>query len=405
MDKKILFIIGVIILSCNVFALGITPGRTTFEYNSGEGKVVDFSVVNTEKKEMNLIVIVEGEFNESIGLSENSFKMTASEESKTLSFTFKMPASLTPGLHESRIVVLQLPEKAASGGAFVGSVVGVATQIHVNVPYPGKYLEGEINVVQNDDGKIIFAIPVTNRGDLDLTRVKGTIDIYSKLNEKVTTINTNEISLVSKERKEIVAELDTSKMNVGPYRAVVSVIYDEKVLKIEKEFNIGEKKLGVEDIAVNDFSLGEIAKFEVLVENKWSEIINDVYTEMVVYNKEGGKIAEFKSANYNIDGLSKSLIVSFWDTDGVKKGTYDSSLFLKYGESSTQRDLKLQVDDKKIDVIGFGYTLRAKDEKGALNIVNTLIWIVVVLIIVNVSWFMFLRKKFMKKSGKAEKKI
>ena len=310
-DKKILFIIGVIILSCNVFALGITPGRTTFEYNSGEGKVVDFSVVNTEKKEMNLIVIVEGEFNESIGLSENSFKMTASEESKTLSFTFKMPASLTPGLHESRIVVLQLPEKAASGGAFVGSVVGVATQIHVNVPYPGKYLEGEINVVQNDDGKIIFAIPVTNRGDLDLTRVKGTIDIYSKLNEKVTTINTNEISLVSKERKEIVAELDTSKMNVGPYRAVVSVIYDEKVLKIEKEFNIGEKKLGVEDIAVNDFSLGEIAKFEVLVENKWSEIINDVYTEMVVYNKEGGKIAEFKSANYNIDGLRRlsSLLI------------------------------------------------------------------------------------------------
>jgi len=396
---SILIFIFIMLLSYNVTALGITPGRSTFEYNAGEEKKVDFTIVNTEKKEMNLVVLIEGEFNESIGLSENSLKMNANEESKALSFIFRMPSGLTPGLHESKIVVLQLPEKTSSGGAFVGSVVGVATQVHVNVPYPGKYLEGEVNIVQDENGKIIFAIPVTNRGDLDLTRVKGNIDVYSSLNEKVVSVNTNEISLLSKERKELVSELDTSNMKVGPYRAVVSVLYDEKVLSLEKEFNVGAKKLNVEDIAVNDFSLGEIAKFEILVENKWSEKIKDVYAEMVVYNKEGAKMAEFKSANYDVDSLSKTLIVAFWDTDGVKKGSYDSSLYLKYLQNSEQRDLKLEVSDKSIDVIGFGYTLRAKNGKdeGVLSTANVLIGIVVLLIIINLSWFMFLRKRFMKK--------
>ena len=75
MDKKILIFFLVILLSYNVMALGITPGRSTFEYQSGEEKKVDFTIVNTEKKEMNLVVLIEGEFNESIGLSENSLKM------------------------------------------------------------------------------------------------------------------------------------------------------------------------------------------------------------------------------------------------------------------------------------------------------------------------------------------
>ncbi len=403
MDRKIvlLFIIIGILFSGGVLALGITPGRSTFNYESGVEKKVDFSVVNDGRRDVNLVVLVSGEFNESIGLSENSFKMGANEKSKGLSYTLKMPAGLTPGLHTSEIQVIQLPEKSSSGGAFVGGVVGVATQIYVNVPYPGKYAEGELNIVGPDEkGKVTFAIPVVNRGDLDLARVKGVVDIYSSLNEKIATVNTNELSLLSKERKEIVAEWDSSIVKPGPYRAAASVLYDEKALSLEKEFSVGVRKLNVEDIAVNDFSLGQIAKFEILVNNQWSEKVKDAYANIVIYNKDNEKMAEFKSANYDLDPLSKSLMVAFWDTKGVKAGTYDSSLFLKYGDSSEQRDLKLDVSDKAINIIGFGYTLRASGlaaNAGLFSMTNILIGVVVLLVIINLSWFMFLRKKFVKK--------
>jgi len=396
---SIFLIIG-ILFSGEVLALGITPGRSTFNYEPGVEKKVDFSIINDGGKDVNLVVLASGEFNQSIYLSEVSFRMAANEKSRSLSYTLNMPVGLTPGLHTSEIQIIQLPEKSSSGGAFVGGVVGVATQVYVNVPYPGKYAEGELNIVGPDDkGKVTFAIPVINRGELDLARVKGVVDIYSSLNEKIASVNTNEISLLSKERKEIIADWDSSTSKPGPYRAVASVLYDEKALSLEKEFNVGVRKLSVEDIAVNDFSLGEIAKFEILVENKWSEKIKDAYANIIIYNKNNDKMAEFKSANYDIDSLSKSLMVAFWDTKGVKAGTYDSSLFLKYGYSSEQRDLKLDVSDNSINIIGFGYTLRASEaaDTGSFSGTNILIGVVVLLIIINLSWFMFLRKKFVKR--------
>ena len=399
MSEKLLIFILIILLSFNVAALGITPGRSTFNYESGVDKKVELSVINNGGKDVNLVVLVSGEFNQSISLSEVSFRMAADEKSKSLSYTLNMPPNLTPGLHTSDIQVIQLPEKSSSGGAFVGGVVGVATQIYVNVPYPGKYAEAELNIVQDDKGKATFAISIINRGELDLSRVKGVVDIYSSLNEKIASVNTNEISLLSKERKEIIAEWDSSVAKPGPYRAVASVLYDEKALSLEKEFNVGIKKLNVEDIAVNDFSLGQIAKFEILVNNQWSEKIKDAYANIVIYNKDNEKMAEFKSANYDIEPLSKSLMVAFWDTKGVKAGTYDSSLFLKYGDSSEQRDLKLDVSDKSINIIGFGYTLRASAQgaNGLFSMTNILIGVVVLLVIINLSWFMFLRKKFVGK--------
>ena len=399
MIRKAILLLILVLLTAKVMALGITPGRMTFDYEPGLEKKVDFSVVNNEKKDVQFVILVNGEFNQSISLSEVSFTMSANEESKALSYTLKMPQDLSPGLHTTEIQVLQLGEKSSSCDSFVGGLVGVATQLYVNVPYPGKYAEGELNIVAEDSGKITFAMPIINRGGLDLVRVKGVVDIYSSLNEKITSVNTNEISLSSKERNEIAATWDSSKALPGPYRAVVSVLYDERVLALEKEFNVGTKKLKVEDLAVNDFSLGDIAKFEILVENTWSERITDVYAEMVVYNEDREKMAEFKSADYDIGPLSKGLIVAFWDTKGVKEGTYDSSLFLKYGENSEQRDLKLDISDTTINIIGFGYTLRAssKDEEGLLSTTNILIGAIVLLIIINLAWFTFLRKKFVKK--------
>ena len=56
------------------------------------------------------------------------------------------------------------------------------------------------------------------RGKLvDKNQFKGVVDIYSSLNDKIASVNTNEISLLSKERKEIAAEWDSSNVKVGKY--------------------------------------------------------------------------------------------------------------------------------------------------------------------------------------------
>jgi len=213
MDKKIalILLIGILFMTSNVLALGVTPGRTTFDFEPGVEKEVAFTVMNSENKDMDLIVLVQGELNQSIALSEVSFKMSASEASKTLKYKVKIPAGLSPGQHMSEVVVIQLPGKSETSEAFIGAAIGVATQISIFVPYPGKYAEAGFNVIgPESDGKITFVIPVISRGNLDLVRVRGTIDIYGALNEKIKTLETNEIQVPSGQRKEIAAVWDAS---------------------------------------------------------------------------------------------------------------------------------------------------------------------------------------------------
>ena len=398
-----IIILFIVTLSKNVLALGITPGRAVFDYIPGESHTIDFTVINSEARDTDFVVLVTGELNESIAVSEVSFHMTANEESKKLSYTITMPPNLKPGLNTAEVVVVQLPGKSPKSEAFIGAAVGVATQIHVNVPYPGKYAEADMNVIGPDnEGKITFVIPVISRGELDLVRVKATVDIFSSLNEKITTLTTSEISLPSKQRGEIVATWNTSEVPPGPYRAVATVIYDESTLKIEKQFEVGKRRLEVENIEVNDFTLGEIAKFEILVNNKWSQTISGAYAQMLVHNPEGAIMADFKSATYDIPSLEKILMVAFWDTAGVSKGTYDSSLFLRYGESSEQQDFKLEVKDDEINVIGVGYVISKEKGKSSLGdntLTVVLITVIVVLIIINVLWFLVLRKRILKKKS------
>ncbi|PXY71584.1 hypothetical protein CXX78_00250 [Candidatus Parvarchaeota archaeon] len=387
------FLISIILIS-NVSALGITPGRTTFEFEPGKQETVHFNVINSEHKDINLVVLIQGELNQSIAVSEVSFEMSASEEQKELSYTFTMPSDLSPGTHSSEIVVMQLPGKSSTSEAFIGAALGVATQIIVLVPFPGKYAESSLNVIGPEaDGKITFVMPILNRGKLDLVRVKGTIDIYGALNEKVTNLNTNEISVASRERGEIVSVWDTTEILPGTYRAVATIIYDEDVLTLEKQFNVGERLLDLQNIEVNEFSLGEIAKFEILVENKWGEAIVGAYAQMLVYNQENEVMADFKSATYDFPPLEKALMVAFWDTAGVKKGTYDSSIFLKYGQQSQQQELKLEVKNTEINVIGIGYVISNKSGGGTNNLTVILITAIVLLVLINLAWFFFLRKK------------
>ena len=128
------FALIVVIISVQASAMGITPGRTTLKYEPGAEQTVGFKIINSEKEDFQAVILVQGELNASIALSEVSFDMTAGEAERAVSYTFKAPPSLTPGTRSAEIVVMKLPKKSGSGATFVGAAVGVVTQLHVLVP-------------------------------------------------------------------------------------------------------------------------------------------------------------------------------------------------------------------------------------------------------------------------------
>ncbi len=410
MKKKLLIIILVSLFAMLVIpkvdALGVTPGRTTLDYKQGLEQEVAFSVLNNEHKNMQVLLMVQGDLNDSVTLFENMVEFLPSEESKHFKYKVKLPDRIAkdPGLHTAEIVVLEIP-KASDEGTYVGATVAVVSQLHIYVPCPGKCIDADLNVLdaeQNSTATLI--VPVTNRGKLGIGEARAVIDIYTKLNEKVETLETDYAAIGAGKRTELSAKW---QINVPPggYLAKVTVFYDEESKSFEKQFAIGSQILSIESILVNNFQLGQIAKLQILVENKYNEELKSVFANLLVYNYEEQVMADLKSATENIPALSKKELIAYWDTVGVEEGEYNGKLMVRYGQKSTDRNLILKVSEDSLDITGVGYAIRPQGREG-ISVTTILLVLVIILLVVNLAWFVFFRR-FMgkKKQPKASGRV
>jgi hypothetical protein len=396
MNRKIIFLLLIVLLASHVLALGVTPGKRIFEYEVGSEKSGEFSVFNSDKEDVKLIIVVEGELAEYISVSEDEFSMSASEESRSLSYAFEIPRGLKPGNHLTDIKVLQLPDDEGEEEVFIGAIVGVVTQVNLFVPFPGKFIEAKVNVLDEEE-EISFVIPVFGRGEQDIESIRAKIDIHGLLNEKIASLETNEAELKSGERKDLSVVWDVSEVDPGPYLAVAQIDYDGGNLVINREFTVGKKVLNLVGIGVENFVLGEIAKLDMIVESGWKETLNDVYAEMIVYDDFGEELSNIKSANYEVPPGKNTLMEAFWDTEGIVEGIYDVSLSFFYEDEVDQYDLGVDVRQFDIKFIGTGYVISEGGSKGSGNLVTILIVVIGILALMNLSWFLYFRKKFNKK--------
>lgn len=388
----ILIFVFILLVINNISALGVTPGRTTLDYQSGLEKEISFSLLNNEHKNMQVLLTVQGELNNSVTLFDSLVEFQPSEESKQLKYKIKLPSDIekSPGLHSADIVALEVP-KAGASGTYVGATVAVVSQLYVYVACPGKCIEADLNVLDAEqNGTSTFIVPVVNRGKLGIGEARAVIDIYTSMNEKINTIESDYMPISPGGRTELTAKWDV-KVNPGTYLAKVSIFYDGETKNFEKQFGVGIQALSIESILVNNFKLGEIAKLQILVENKWNAELKNVFANLLVYNNDNQIMADIKSANENIPALSKKELIAYWDTIGVQQGEYNGKLMVRHGEKSSDKNLILKVSDNSLDIIGVGYAIRPNGGKG-ISLVNILIIVIVLLIIVNISWFIYFYK-------------
>lgn len=391
----------VLLMVVNISAIGITPGRTTVNLDDDKKlehykQIHSFSVLNNEHKNMQVLLNVQGELNKSITLYNALVNFLPSEESKQFNFEIKINKKLEPGLHTAEIVAMEIPS-AGESGTYVGATVAVVSQIYIYVPYPGKYLESDLNILDNEqNGTATFIIPIVNRGKLGIGEARAIIDIYSGLNEKVGSVETDYMPVESGKRTELSAKWFVN-VSSGNYLAKVTLIYDGETRNFEKQFAVGSQMLSIESVLVNNFQLGEIAKLNILVENKWSEELKDVYANFIVYNNDNQPMADVKSATENIPAISKKELIAYWDTVGVSVGEYNAKLMVKYNGKSSDKNLVLKVDEDNLDVVGVGYAIRPNSSRKGMDMTFILIVVVIILIIVNLSWFIFFKRMSIRK--------
>jgi hypothetical protein len=404
--RRVVLLLFGLLLICTVFsadvsALGITPGRTTIEFEPGLSRVVPFSVINNEHKDMRVVFRVEGELAQYVSIQQALADFSSSEDTKEFSYMLQLPAALEkPGAHTAQVIAMEIPSEKTAGGYYVGATVAVATEVYVRVPYPGKYAELKMSIVGGSDGEPVnFYGEVLNFGQEDILRAKARVDIMGPTNEIIASVETDEKSVKSKERGEVVATwMPDANVNPGVYHAVMILDYDGELAKAESNFNVGNILLDVISVEVDRFKLGEIAKFNILVESKWNEKVTGAYAQTILNNKEGGVIADFNSASEEVEPFSQKEMTAYWDTFGIKEGVYDGKIVLHYSGRTTER--KLQTDIKlnslKATIIG-GRAINIGGE--GFKVSKLLVFLVVLLVGINAAWFFYFNKKLKKKEG------
>ncbi len=383
-------------------AIGITPGRTTIDFEPGLEKEIYFSVLNNEHKNMQVVFLLQGELNTSITLFDSSAEFMPSDESKQFRYKVKLPEKLEPGLHAGEIVELDI-HKSSAGGTYVGAEMAVVSQLYVYSACPGKCIDTSLNVLDAEQNSTAtFIVPVINRGKVGIGEARAIIDIYTSLNERVASVETDAWPIDAGARTELSAKWDVN-VNAGNYLAKVTVLYDGESKSFEKEFGIGKNVLTIESILVHDFTLGEIAKLQILVENRWSQELNGVFANLLVYNKDSQVMADVKSAADDIPALSRKELIAYWDTVGVGEGIYDGKLMVKYGKRSADRNLVLKISENSLDISGVGYAIRPRGGKG-IELSTILFVIVIILLVVNLAWFVFFRRLLGQKGKSKEKR-
>lgn len=383
-----------LLISNNVYALGISPARKVVEFESDLEETVEFKVINSEHKAMKVVIYVEEFEKDKMDILVNTPELVfaANEDEKTVSYIYKLPNKFKePGTHEFAIVAREIPVDTAFSGTNVGASVAVEHQLRVNVPYPGKYATAELKIAEtNNKNAVNFIVAINNFGTQQIVNAKGIIDIYGPTNEKITTIETGSVSIESGLRKEISAPWD-AQVNPGKYYAKLTLVYDGEVAEYESVFQVGEANVKILDIYSKGFKLGQVAKFNILVENGWSEKIKDVYTDLLISEK-GQEIGRFKSATEDIDSLAKQELTAYWDTAGVKVGEYDAKIALHYDDKVVEKDMKTKISLNSISFSGFtGAVVSDSSNK------NLFIGIIVVLVLINVFWFVYFKIKNRKK--------
>jgi hypothetical protein len=386
-----------ILLISKVYALGVSPGRRTIDFEPELSKEITIKVVNTQHKKFKAEIYTKGDLGQYIKLEKNKIEFKENELEKEVKYTINLPKKLKYGLNKGEIIIREIPEQKA-GKIKIGTLVAVASQIHVNVPYPGKFLKAGMKIVANNLGDdVLFYIPIHNLGSEDINNVVADITIFDPESNEIAKVSSDSKSLKSKQRTELTTMIKNFNFGYGVYNAKAIVNYDGITTKVNKMFIITGFWLIPLDVSVDNFKLGEINKINILVENIGNIKIKNAFSRLVLNDEFNDNIADIKSISTDIAAKSKKEMEAYWDTKDIDEGSYDGKLVLSYEDKSSEKPVVTEItqDEMKVDIIGAtGYVVRdTKKGPDGFSKFKIIIFLLVLFDIILILYLFVFRKK------------
>ena len=397
----VLFLVFTLLIE-NVIALGISPGKKIIDFEPNLEKDITLTVFNSEHRDFTAAIFARGELSNYIEIQETKLKFSSQDNEKSFNYKIKLPEKIDkPGQHYADVVVREISEAEEGKDIVIGALVAVVSQLEVKVPYPGKYATANLDIENaKPNEEVRFFLRINNLGEEDIGDARAKITIFNKKNKEVAQITTDATSINSKERKELTAKW-TANASLGDYKAVAVVSYDDLETTAESNFIIGDFFLKPLDISVKNFKLGQIAKFNILVENLANRELNDTAAQLLLFDENENKVMDIKSTPTEIEAFSKKELIAYWDTENIKEGAYIGKIILGYEGKTAERQIRTVVKENEIKTEIIGITAFAVDVPEAESKPNNGLLFsiaIVILILSNIAWLIYY-KKFRKREN------
>lgn len=385
--------VHMLLLLATVQALGVVPSSQEFVFTPDKVVSYQIKVLNNDGRERQVVFYTEGELSSYISLDASAMVFEEGETEKYLTVTLEQPSSFAAqGRREGRIIAREIPQ----AGGQITATLTVASKLFVVVPYAGTYAESKLFVSTFEQGKQgTFVVELNNLGENDIAQAQAFIKVFNpQSGEEVASLMSGEVR-VPKKTKQLINVYWTPSIPKGLYKAVATITYDGQVAEDQKVFTLGSQSIVIDSITVSDFSLGGIARFDVLLRNEWSDTIDDVYAEVEVL-KGSDKYASSTTQTVDIEPLGTRLVNAYWDTQNVVPGSYDLKVSLFYQGQVTEKTFPITVRQDAIDTGFTGQVISSgvSNSSGGGNAMTILIILVVVVLITNILLFTrFMKKK------------
>jgi len=381
--KQIIWLGLFIILITSVHALGLAPARTTLEYKPDLVQEGKFRII-IDQVPAKVKITTAGDLGKYVELQQEVLVLT--EPETWINFKIKMSSEIPPGERTGQIIVSEVPKDTGQENV-VYAVPQLVHQLRTNVPFPEKYLSGKLYITSTEVQKpVVFTIALANWGKESVDSAKAVIVIKGPTNEEIAVLHTDEISIEALKEGKLIGAWNAQ--HAGKYFVEVNVEYDGRTLQLSDSFNVGNLEIEIERIAVNNFKIGQIAKFDIYLRNKWNQPL-DVDGRIEVF-KSNQLVSTFNTVPVHILQGSTSVMNAYWNTEGVGIGEYDITVTAQYSGKTSQKTFSSIVS---IDSIQFKDFISAQAvSTHSDNRTTILIVAVFILIIVNILLFIYISK-------------
>lgn len=347
--QVVLLVLIAVYLSSSAFALGVAPARQTVLFEPGKELTFSFVVINNAAQDTDVVLFAEGEFADRVRIDTPLVQMNASEGERQVTYHLKLPEhELTPGDHVLEIVALGRPRTSPKQGATVRSLVAVGSKLVIQVPYPDKYLEARLYVPDGKIGEPLqIALPVFNKGSLDINAVSAVVDIVGVDGLRIASLKTAQVG-VQKQKMYKFELWYSGSLEEGAYIAKANVKYDDHTTALEKRFQVGDIWVDITGVSVQNFRLGEIAKFDIGIFNNWNQRLLGVYGDVRITDPHNTEYVIGKTASIDIQPKSVDSLEAYWETQNRSVGIYKMTIRVFYEYRVRERSFVVDVRPDRI---------------------------------------------------------